>query len=451
MNRSLKDLSQKIKRLLESKLWLKVIIALILGILSGVVLGPDLDLVSTASAETITNWLALPGNLFLQMVKMIIIPLVFSSIILGILSSGDPAFLKKIGPQLVMYFVITTITAITIGFIVSNIIKPGAFVQAESLSLTVETPADSTAITDFEFNKNLPQLLVNLLPSNPLESMVTGDMLSVVIYTIIIGMALLMLSTKRQKPLIDLLETVQELTMTVVRWAMELVPVAVFGLMSQITSQIGITALGGIGMYILTVWIGLLLLILFYNIIILLFTNKKPGEFMNAIKGVQLLAFSTSSSAAVMPLSIRTAEDKLGVKPEIAQFLIPVGATINMDGTALYQVSAAIFLSQVFGIELSMANMVLIMVITVGASIGAPSAPGVGIVILATILESVGIPTTGIALILGVDRILDMSRTTVNVTGDLTACCFFDKQLGDIFEKKSNSLVSKIISTAKRG
>ena len=451
MKRSLKDLSQKIKRLLETRLWLKVIIALVLGVLAGVALGPDLGLVSSESAETITNWLALPGNLFLQMVKMIIIPLVFSSIILGIISSGDPAFLKKIGPRLVLYFVITTIAAITIGFIISYTIKPGAFVDTQNLSLALEAPGDKAAIANYEFNKSIPELLVNLLPSNPLESMVTGDMLSVVIYTIFIVMALLMLNAKHQKPLIDLLETVQELTMTIVRWAMELVPVAVFGLMSQITSHMGITALGGIGMYILTVWIGLLLLTLFYNIIILLFAKVKPGEFMNAIKGVQLLAFSTSSSAAVMPLSIRTAEDQLNVKPEIAQFLIPVGATINMDGTALYQVTATIFLAQVFGIELSMANILLIMVITVGASIGAPSAPGVGIVILATILESVGIPTAGIALILGVDRILDMSRTAVNVTGDLTACCFFDKQLGDLFDKKSTSVFSRITYAAKKG
>lgn len=449
MKTSLKDLSEKIKKLLETKLWLKVIIALILGILAGVVLGPDVGLVSPQSAETITNWLALPGNLFLQLVKMIIIPLVFSSIILGIISSGDANFLKKIGPRLVLYFVITTVVAIVIGFTVSYTIKPGTFVDAVNLPSSTEVSLDQMPIADPEFNKSIPELLVNLLPSNPLESMVNGDMLAVVIFTIIVGTALLMLTARHQKPLVELLETIQELTMIIVRWAMELVPVAVFGLMSQITSQIGVTALGGIGMYLVSVWIGLLLLLFFYNIIVQFFTSKKPGEFMKAIKGVQLLAFSTSSSAAVMPLSIQTAEDKLKVKPEIAQFLIPVGATINMDGTALYQVTAAIFLSQVFGVDLSIANMMLIAVITVGASIGAPSAPGVGIVILATILESVGIPTAGVALVLGVDRILDMSRTAVNVTGDLTACCFFDKQLGGLFEKKSGGIFSRIIPAAK--
>jgi Na+/H+-dicarboxylate symporter len=215
---------------------------------------------------------------------------------------------------------------------------------------------------------------------------------------------------------------------------MELAPYAVFGLMTQITSQIGLEALTGLGMYVITVLIGLLLLIMVYNLIILLFSYQNVGKFMRAIRNVQVLAFSTSSSAAVMPLSIKTAEDKLNVRPTIAQFLIPVGTTINMDGTALYQAVATIFLAQVFEVELSIAALLLVVAITVGSSIGAPATPGVGVVILATILETVGIPGSGIALILGVDRILDMSRTVANVTGDMTACAFFDRNLGDLFE-----------------
>lgn len=438
MKKKVKALNQDIKRLVETKLWLKVIVSLFAGILLGITLGPDLHLVSPSSAENITSWLALPGNLFLQLIKMIIIPLVFCSISLGIVSSGDPAFLRKIGPRLVVYFIFTTACAITIGFIVSFLIKPGKFVRSESLSGLSEG-IDTSDLPISGVSRNIPDLLVNLFPSNPLESMVNGDMLGVVVYTAIMGAALLSLNEKYKKPIVDLLQGIQELTMTVIRWAMELVPLAVFGLVCQITSQIGISALGGIGMYVLTVWLGLLLMVIIYNIVVAVFAKIHPKTFMKSIRDVQLLAFSTSSSAAVIPLSIQTAIDKFKIRPEIARFLIPVGATINMDGTALYQVVATIFLSQVFGVELSFVNLILITTITIGASIGAPSVPGVGIVILATILESVGIPGAGIALILGVDRILDMSRTMVNVTGDLTACCFFDRRLHHLFDGEEAS------------
>ncbi|MCP4137849.1 MAG: dicarboxylate/amino acid:cation symporter [bacterium] len=433
---SLQFAAEKINALAKTKLWLKVIIGLFLGISLGLVLGPDAGLVEPKTAAVTTDWLALPGQLFLQMVKMIVIPLVFSSIIVGLLSSGDPQFLKKIGPRLIIYFLATTIIATGIGFSVALTIKPGNYINAEEM--IAQTGGTGTAIQTVSAAKgdfgNIPEKLVNILPANPLESMVKGDMLGVVIFTIIVGLALLLVDKKHLDPMINLLETIQEISMTVVKWAMTLVPFAVFGLMTQITSKIGLEALAGLGMYILTVLLGLLLLGVFYNIIIFLFTDLTPGKFMKNIRDVQLLAFSTSSSAAVMPLSISTAEEKLNIKPAISQFLIPVGATINMDGTALYQVVATVFLAQVFGINLPLSSMILIVAITVGASIGAPSAPGVGIVILATILESVGIPASGVALILGVDRILDMSRTAVNVTGDLTASSFFNKQLAYLFE-----------------
>jgi Na+/H+-dicarboxylate symporter len=219
--------------------------------------------------------------------------------------------------------------------------------------------------------------------------------------------------------------------MTVVRWAMWLAPFAVFGLLAQLTTKIGLNALLGMAVYVGTVLLGLLLLMLGYLVLLFVFARQHPLAFLRSAREVLLLAFSTSSSAAVMPLSIKTVEDKMGVRPSVSQFVIPLGATINMNGTALYQGVAAIFLAQVFGIDISTGGMLLIIVTAVGASIGSPATPGVGIVILALVLDSVGIPTAGIALIMGVDRILDMSRTAINVCGDLTACVLMNRWVSD--------------------
>ncbi len=437
---SLIEQSDIIQRLVKTKLWLKVIIALVLGVSFGVLLGPEIGWVSPSTSHKIIDWLVFPGNLFLRIVKMIVIPLVFSSIVVGIVSSGSAEFLKKIGPSLALYFLTTTVIATSLGFLVVYIIQPGKYIETRDAALQ-GTGVENLA-TEETVRRSIPEVVVDLLPDNPLSSMVTGDMLGIVIYTIIIGIAILSLKSELKKSLITLFEAIQEISMIVVRWAMTLVPFAVFGLMSQITAEVGIAALKGLGMYILTVVLGLALLLVVYNLIITFFTDKSSKKFMGAIKDVQLLAFSTSSSAAVMPLSMKTAEEKLNVNPSISKFLIPVGAIINMDGTALYQVVATVFMAQIYGVDLPFSSLLFIVALTVGASIGTPSAPGVGIVILATVLESVGIPLGGIALIIGVDRILDMSRTVANVTGDLTACTFFDKRLKHLFETKEENTAS---------
>lgn len=218
--------------------------------------------------------------------------------------------------------------------------------------------------------------------------------------------------------------------MTVVRWAMMLAPFAVFGLMARLTSQVGVDALLGMGFYMLTVLLGLLLLFLLYLVVVFSFARISPLHFIRSMRELLLLAFSTSSSAAVMPLSIRTAEEKFNVRPSISQFVIPLGATINMNGTALYQGVATVFLAQVYGVEIGMAGLALLVVMAVGASIGSPATPGVGIVILSMLLSSIGIPAGGVALIMGVDRILDMSRTAVNVSGDVVTCTLMDRWIG---------------------
>ena len=255
-------------------------------------------------------------------------------------------------------------------------------------------------------------------------------MLQVVIFAVIFGIALVSMSPGTSRPMLELLGSLQEVCLTVVRWAMRLAPVAVFGLLAQLTMKIGLQALMSMAIYVGTVVLGLLLMLVVYLIGLWVLTRVRPTRFLASTREVLLLAFSTSSSAAVMPLSIKTAEEQLGVRPSISQFVIPLGATINMNGTALYQGVAAIFLAQAFGIEVGTAGLVLLVLTAVGASVGSPATPGVGIVILAMLLGSIGVPATGLALIMGVDRILDMSRTAINVAGDLVLCKLMDRWVG---------------------
>ena len=279
---------------------------------------------------------------------------------------------------------------------------------------------------------SVPDQIANLVPANIDNAMLTGNMLQIVVYALFIGVALSIMGPDRSEPLSRLLQTVQEVAMKIVGWAMRLAPLAVLGLISDFVIRAGFDALIGLSAYILSVLLGLLALLGAYFVIVLVLGRRNPLAFAGKVIEAQLLAFSTSSSAATMPLSLRVAEDRLKVAPPIARFVIPLGATVNMDGTALYQVVAALFIAQLFGVELTAAQFAVLVVTVVGASIGSPSTPGVGIIILATILQGMGIPAAGVAILLGVDRILDMCRTAVNVTGDLTACVVMDRWLEDV-------------------
>ena len=418
----------QITYLVKKKLWAQVLVGLFFGLLFGLVLGPETGLVEKETAEIITNWLSIPANLFLKIIQMIIVPLIFASIIRGLTSSGSVEQLQKLGLGAAVYFIITTAIALTIGVAIVTTIEPGNFIDSalirESFDLEETEPMEQAELTIHD----IPQSLVGIIPSNPLASFMSGEMLSIIIFAIIMGVAMLSLPTKSSSIILDLLEQIQKITMKIVSWAMRLAPFAAFGLMAGITSKIGLSALTGLGAYMGTVVIGLFLMLIVY-VIIIKFVAKRPiSATLKMMKDPQLLAFSTSSSAAVMPVSIKTAEEKMKVKPKVSQFIIPLGATINMDGTAMYQIIAVFFLAQLFNIDLGFTTIILIALTSLAASIGAPSAPGTGIVILSTILVAAGVPAVGIVLLLGVDRILDMTRTMVNVSGDLTACLVFDKR-----------------------
>ncbi len=424
--RPLRHLSVYLSGLVQGRLWLKVLIGMLLGLVVGTLLGPSVGLVAPATGTLIGNWLAFPGQLFLATIQMIVIPLVIASVVRGLAASEDLSQLRKLGLRVVTFFVITTALAAAIGLWVGGLMNPGQMMKG----LAVTTAAEPVTAAAMPSVNDLPKTLIGLLPGNPLDAMVEGQMLQVVIFSIIIGVALVSMAPEKSRPMLDLLDSLQQICMTVVRWAMRLAPFAVFGLMAQLTTTIGFRAMLGMASYVLTVLVGLLVLLGVYLVILKLLVGQPPLKFLKETRDVLLLAFSTSSSAAVMPLSIRTAEDKLGVRPSISQFVIPLGATINMNGTALYQAVATIFLAQVYGIELGTGSMALVVAMAVGASIGSPATPGVGIVILAMVLQTVGVPPSGIALIMGVDRILDMCRTSINVTGDLVTCRLMENWAG---------------------
>lgn len=421
----LKHLAGYLSALVERRLWLQVLIGLALGLIVGFLLGPTAAFVAPETGAVVGNWLALPGMLFIAAVQMIVIPLVFASIILGLASSENLEQLRKLGIVVVLFFVATTAVAAAIGIFAATLLEPGRAL-ADDLVLQAAA-AEAPATLAAPSLRDIPETLIRLLPGNPLGSMVEGEMLQVVIFAIIVGIALVTLTPTQSKPLLDLLSSLQQVCMTVVRWAMRLAPLAVFGLMARLTSQIGFEALLGMAFYVATVLAGLAALLIVYLALVWTLGRRSPLAFLRASRELLLLAFSTSSSAAVMPLSIKTAEEALHVRPSIAQFVIPLGATINMNGTALYQGAAALFLAQVYNIDISLAGMALVVAMAVGASIGSPATPGVGIVILATVLGAIGIPPEGVGLLMGVDRILDMSRTAINVAGDLVASTLLDR------------------------
>ncbi|MBT4021120.1 dicarboxylate/amino acid:cation symporter [Candidatus Peribacteria bacterium] len=449
-------LTNKLEMIIKGRLWLQAILALALGVVAGIFMGPDLGFMDPARAAVITSWLALPGELFLRLIAMVLIPLLVASIIRGLGGSNDIKKLRSIGLKFFAYIICTTIVASTIGLTMANLVQPGKYVHLSGTELSSsESDQERTnreassplvrrdglgrgeqgQINGIPESKNgmeiveaLPSSIVNLIPENPLRSALEGEMLGVVIFSIIIGIAFAVRSNKKIEPLLGLLDGILEVCMTIVKWALILVPFAVFGLIARMASQVGVVTLLGMGVYVLTVLGGLLILLIFYYLVILIFGRRNPFVFIKQIAPVQLLAFSTSSSAAVIPVSIKKAEDDLDVNPETAEVIVPLGATMNMDGTALYQSVALLFLAQISGIDLSIMQMSLVVLTLVLSSIGAPATPGVGMVILGSVAANLGIPTAGLALIFGVDRIIDMCRTAVNVTGDLTACVVLGKK-----------------------
>jgi proton glutamate symport protein len=368
-----------------------------------------------------------------------VIPLVVSSLFVGAASLGDLVSIGRIGGKTLVYYMATTAVAVSIGIVLSNIILPGSRIaEASKDALLAEYGgAAEGRIALAEEVPGIGDLLLSMIPSNPIAAAAQGEMLPLIIFTLIFGTAAAAVAPAHRQHLLGFFEGVSEVSMTVIGWIMKLAPYAVFALIAAITARFGFDILQSLLVYSLTVILGLTLHAFgTYALVIRFLARIKLSEFYQRIRAVPLFAFSTSSSNATLPLTLKTAQTELGVSNRVSSFVLPLGATINMDGTALYQGVAVMFIAQVFGIDLHWTAQLTVVLTATLASVGAAGVPAAGIVTLALVLKQAGVPETGIALILGVDRILDMCRTAVNVTGDLAATAFIARTEGEELVRK---------------
>jgi len=362
------------------------------------------------------------GELFMRLIKMVIVPLVFSSLLVGVASLGDVRKLGKLGGKTLGTYLLTTAIAVTVGLMVAHTVQPGKFI-AESDRAQLLAQFGGSVGDKVDQAAEAPSAIENILgiiPVNPVESFAQGNMLQIIFFAAIFGIALTMMGASESQIVVQLFDRVQQAMVLIIHMVMYIAPFGVAALIAKVVGMSGFSMLKALMVYALTVILGLTIHGgLIYGGLVKLFTPLGWKDFMKGARPAQLIAFSTSSSSAALPVTMECAEEKLGVSNSISSFVLPLGSTVNMDGTALYQGVAAIFIAQVFNIDLTIGAQLGIVLTATMASIGAAGVPGAGMVTLAMVLTASGIPQVGIALILGVDRLLDMFRTGVNVTGDL--------------------------------
>jgi DAACS family dicarboxylate/amino acid:cation (Na+ or H+) symporter len=412
----------------------KIFIGLILGAITGVLSNlffPNAPFLSFAQ-QYFTDPL---GKIFLNLLIMMVVPLVFASLSLGVAQIGDLKKLGRIGFKTIRYFLIVTTLAVTIGLVLVNLIRPGDYLPEETKTKLLTTYKgqaaelkESTGKTEFGI-----QTLVNIVPRNPIAAVAkpNPDMLALIFFSLMVGIALTVIKKEKAKPIINLLEGINDITVVVINMAMRLAPYGVFALIFSVTSRFGFDLLVALSMYVLTVLLGLALhLFGVFPLLIKFFSKYNPFLFFRKIETVMLTAFSTSSSNATLPTTISVSQKNLGIPSHITGFVLPLGATMNMNGTALFEGVTVLFLAQVFGIHLSLGVQLIVVLMSVLTAIGSAGVPSGSIPLLIIVLTMVSIPAEGIAIILGVDRLLDMCRTVLNVTGDITCAAYVAKSQG---------------------
>lgn len=388
----------------------KILIGMGLGIALGLILRTLFPENAVIDEYITEGFLKVIGTIFVASLKMLVVPLVFISLVCGTCSLSDPSKLGRLGGKTIAFYLFTTAIALTLSILIAIAIQPGnASLASEGLSYNAQQAP------------SLAEVIINIVPTNPLQAMSEGNMLQIILFAVIFGFAISHIGD-RGKRIASLFDDLNEVIMRVVTLIMQLAPYGVFALMAQMSLTLGIETFGSVLTYFIVV-LGVLLLhgFVVYPTLLKLFSGLNPFIFIRKMREVQLFAFSTASSNATLPVTIEACEHRLGVDNKIASFTLPLGATINMDGTAIMQGVATVFIAQVFGIELTITDYTMVVVTATLASIGTAGVPGVGLIMLAMVLNQVGLPVEGIALIIGVDRLLDMVRTAVNVTGDSVA------------------------------
>jgi len=389
------------------KLWHKVIIGMVLGIIVGIIF-----------KEQVLPFVEPLGKVFIRLIKMLIVPLIFFSLISGVTSIGDPKKMGRIGAKATISYLITTAFAITIGIAVGYFLKPGEGVELNIQETQTIQEAPSFAET-----------LLNIIPTNPVNAMADGNILQIIVFALFFGFCLTRIGEKGKK-LIEINDALAEATYSLTDIVMKLAPYGVFGLMATVTAKYGTELLLPLIKVIGGVYGACILHMIIVHGGILVFLKLNPKKFFTKMVEAQAIAYTTSSSSGTLPVTMKVAQEKLGVSKEISSFVLPLGTTINMDGTALYQGVCALFVAQAMGVVLTGGDYVTIILTSTLASIGSAGVPGAGLIMLTLVLTSIGLPVEGIAIIAGVDRILDMMRTIVNVTGDAVISILVDKTEG---------------------
>ncbi|WP_445398329.1 dicarboxylate/amino acid:cation symporter [Zobellella sp. An-6] len=400
-------------------LWKKILIGMLLGALTGSFLGEQ-----AVMLEPI-------GIFFLNLIKMLIVPLVFCSLVVGVSSIKDGNKMGRLGLKSFVLYLLTTAVAITVGLLLAGVLQPG---KGMDMAAAVTAPVMSEPQT-------LIQSLLNLIPQNPVAALAEGNILQIILFALALGIALSQ-SGEKGRAAITALESLAEAMYKLTAMVMRLAPVGVFGLIAWVAGKYGFEVLLSLGSVIIAVYIGCLIqVLLVYTGIIGLLARSNPIVYLKAIINPAMVAFSTASSSGTLPVTIRHAQEDLGVSKSVCGFVLPLGATINMDGTALYQGVTALFIAQAFGVSLDMVDYFTIITTATLASIGTAGVPGAGLIMLSLVLTSVGLPMEGLAIIAGVDRILDMARTSVNVCGDMMVSMIVAKSEGELEAPSAGTVI----------
>lgn len=387
----------------------QIFASLVLSVVVGLFLGDS-------AVVPVKTWIAPVGTMFINLIKMMIVPVVLCSLIVGMTSMGDMKKLGRIGIKTVAFYMVTTAIAIVIGFSVAGVIEPGVgmALPAEAAPKVKEAPS-------------IMQVFVNMIPKNPIESMAKADILPVIVFALFIGAGIISVGGKKGALLINVFDSGAEVCYKVIAMIMRLAPIGVFCLLLPVVVQNGPKVLLPLLSVIMAMAVGSILhAVLVYSGIAAAVGHMSPVKFFRGMAEAMVIAFTTCSSAGTLPVNMKNIQEKLGVKRDIASFILPLGATINMDGTALYMGVCSLFIANVYNIPLTVDQMMLIILTGTLASIGTAGVPGAGLIMLAMVLQSVGLPMEGLALVAGIDRVLDMFRTTLNITGDAAVAVAID-------------------------
>lgn len=397
-------------------LWKKILVGMILGVAAGAIMGPDAEMLKPI------------GTLFINAIKMLIVPLVFCSLVVGVTSMQDTRKMGRIGIKSVILYLGTTAAAITIGLGLATIFTPGAglnMVITDTAAVGKEAPT-------------LVQTLLNMIPKNPVNALAAGNILQIIVFALGLGIALTM-SGEKAEPAIKLFESLAEAMYKLTEMVMKLAPYGVFGLMAWVAGKYGMDILLPLIKVIAVVYIGSVIHVLvFYTGLVSIVGRLSPMPYLRGLLNPAAVAFTTTSSSGTLPATIKASQEEMGVSKSISSFILPLGATINMDGTALYQGVCALFIAQAFGVDLALSDYVLIIMTSTLASIGTAGVPGAGLIMLSLVLTTVGLPIEGLAIVAGIDRILDMARTSVNVCGDLMVSVLVGKSENELDESVYN-------------